>query len=233
MRARRKRVIDAALRLVDQGGLRKLTIRALADEVGAPPMTLYTHFTGKEQLLDHLFEGVLERLLETERRPTWQQDLEGACRHGRGVLLAHPHWHPLLARVTVPPLSLHFYDRLLERMCRDGFAPEAAMHAFYTALSFTLGSVLVERMMSAHHQPPVPVQQLALVRDMVPRMPVGAFPGVAAAAPIFGLWSFDAVFELGIRSLINGLEAKRAGLRAPKTASGVGREDPTPLPRGR
>jgi len=206
----RHSVIDAALRLVDGGGLRRLTMRALADELGAPPMTLYTHFAGKEQLLDHLFEGVIERLLETERRPTWKQDLEGACRHARGVLLAHPHWVPLLARVTMPPPSLHFYDRLLEGMCRDGFAPDAAMHAFSTMLSFTLGEVLVERMMSAHHQPPVPVQQLALVRDMVPKLPAGAFPGVDAALPVFGVWSFDAVFELGLRSLIKGLEASRA-----------------------
>jgi AcrR family transcriptional regulator len=205
----RQRVIDAALRLVDKGGLRQLTIRALADEVGAPPMTLYTHFKGKEELLDHLFEGVIERLLETERRPTWKQDLEGACRHARGVLLAHPHWLPLLARVTVPPPSLHFYDRLLEGMCRDGFAPEAAMHAFSTVLGFTLGAVLFERMMSVQHHPPVPMQQLALVQKMVPKLPAGAFPGVVATAPTFGVWSFDAVFELGIRSLLDGLEAKR------------------------
>jgi AcrR family transcriptional regulator len=215
----RQRVIDAALRLVDKGGLRQLTIRALADEVGAPPMTLYTHFKGKEELLDHLFEGVIERLLDTDRRPTWKQDLEGACRHARGVLLAHPHWLPLLARATVPPPSLHFYDRLLEGMCRDGFAPEAAMHAFSTVLGFTLGAVLFERMMSVQHHPPVPVQQLALVRDMVPKLSASAFPGVMAAAPMFDVWSFDAVFELGIRSLLDGLEAKRptpshAGRRA-------------------
>jgi TetR/AcrR family tetracycline transcriptional repressor len=205
----RHSVIDAALRLVDLGGLRRLTMRALADELGAPPMTLYTHFAGKEQLRDQLFAGVVERLLATERRPTWQQELETACRHARGVLLAHPHWLPLLARVTVPPPSLHFYDRLLQGMCRDGFAPDAAMHAFSTVLSFTLGEVLVERMMSAHHQPPVPVQQLAFLRELVSKLPSGAFPGVDAALPAFGVWSFDAAFDLGLRSLIRGLEANR------------------------
>jgi AcrR family transcriptional regulator len=201
-------VIDAALRLVDKGGLRHLTIRALADEVGTAPMNLYTHFAGREELLDLLFEGVIERMLETQRRSTWKQEIDGACRHARQVLLAHPHWLPLLARVAVPWPSLHFYDRLLEGMCRDGFAPEAAMHAFSTLLSFTLGEVLVEQMMSARHQPPVPVQQHALMRTLMPQLPAGAYPGVVAAAPAFDAWSFDAVFDLGIRSLLDGLEAR-------------------------
>jgi AcrR family transcriptional regulator len=208
----RRSVIDAALRLVDKGGLRHLTMRALADELGTAPMNLYIHFAGREELLDQLLEGVIERMLETQGRSTWKQELEGACRHARDVLLKHPHWLPLLARVNVPPPSLHFYDRLLDGMCRDGFAPEAALHAFSTLLSFTLGEVLVEQMMSARDQPPVPVQQLARVRDLLPKLPAGAYRGVAAAAPAFDAWSFDAVFELGLRTLIDGLEARH---RAP------------------
>jgi AcrR family transcriptional regulator len=215
---RRAAVIDAALHLVDREGMHRLTVRALANELETGAMSLYTHFARKEQLLDLMFERVLERMLDVAPEPTWERDLASACRHGRKVLLAHPHWYPLLTRVSVPPLSLRFYDRLIQRMRDDGFEAEEAMHAFSSVFGYMLGAVLVERLMSAHHQPPVPLQRLSLVRDMLPAMPAGRFPAVAAIAPSFAAWSFDRVFEVGIESLIAGLRSARAqgGGRRPR-----------------
>lgn len=169
-------------------------------------MSLYTHFARKEQLLDLMFDRILEHLLDVPSQATWERDLEGACRHARKVLLVHPHWLPLLTRVSVPPLSLAFYDRLVRGMRKEGFAGETAMHAFSSVLGYTLGAVLVERMMSSHHHPPVPVQRLSLVREMLPRIP-GRYSGLRATARNFDAWSFDSVFALGVHSLVTGLQS--------------------------
>jgi AcrR family transcriptional regulator len=202
----RNAVIDAALALVDRGGLAALTIRKLAVEVGAPPMSLYAHFAGKEQLHDLMFERLVQRLFPAHGGSTWQQEFETAARHARALLLAHPHFIPLLTRTAVPTSSLGFYDRLLRLMAEDGFSSDASIHAFSSAMSFALGSVLTERMMTPRPGEVVPLRRLALLEEALPQLPRGAYPQISSAKAAFARWSFDGVFDLGLRSLIAGVE---------------------------
>jgi AcrR family transcriptional regulator len=209
-------VDDAALTLVDRDGLAALTIRKLATEVHAPPMSLYAHFTSKEQLLDLMFDRVVQRLFPAHGGSTWQREVETAARHARSLLHAHPHWTPLLTRTVVPVSSLGFYDHLLHLMAEDGFSLEAAMHAFSSAMSFALGFVLTERMMTPLHGVVAPVRRFALLKEAIPHLPRGAYPHVVSAKSAFERWTFDGVFDLGLRSLIAGIEASLVPSR-PKT----------------
>ena len=49
-RLTRERVIQAALAVADSGGLGSLTIRSLAKELGAKPMSVYYHVANKAKL---------------------------------------------------------------------------------------------------------------------------------------------------------------------------------------
>lgn len=82
------------------------------------------------------------------------------------------------------------------------------MTAFSSAMSLVLGSVLVERMMGGAH--PVARQRLALIKGMVPEFPAGRYPRVAVASQHFDGWTFDAVFELELHSMLAGLDLLRA-----------------------
>jgi AcrR family transcriptional regulator len=209
-------VLDAALATIDRLGLRGLTMRALADELGVAPMTLYTYFRSKSDLLDLTFEHLLHRLVPAQRHATWQAEFDAVCRGMRRELLAHPHWVALLTRAVVPRPALEIYDRLLDLMAKDGFEPDAAMTAFSAAMSLVLGSVLVERMMGGVH--PIPRQRLALIKGMVSDLPADRYPGVAIASEHFDRWTFDSVFELELRSMLAGLEsgARHRGRGGPR-----------------
>jgi AcrR family transcriptional regulator len=197
-------LLDASLALVDRVGVDHLTVRGLAEELGRPPMTLYFHFDSKRELLDLTFEHLIQRLFVRHRHSTWRAELEAGCRHMRRELLAHPHWVALLTRVTVPPAAVDVYDSLLGLMLRDGFRPEAAMFALSSSLSYALGSVLTERLMSG--TPSVPQQRLRLVRGMLAKMPRGSFPRVERVSPRFERWTFDRLFEVGLHALLDGLD---------------------------
>ena len=80
------------------------------------------------------------------------------------------------------------------------------MLAISSVMSFTLGLVLVERMMTAKEGVVVPIEQLRIVKEMLPDLPRGTYSGIATTAATFDRWSFDRVFEAGIRSLIVGIE---------------------------
>jgi AcrR family transcriptional regulator len=210
-------LLDAALAIADRDGFRGVTIRAIAAELRAPPMSLYAHFASKEALHDLMFERVLQRLLTASGKGSWQEELEAESRHARGVLLQHPHWLPLVARVAVPASSFAPYERLLNLMVKRRLSEQDAMLAVSSVMSFTLGLVLVERMMTARHGVVVPLEQLRRVKAMLPQLPHGAYPKIASVAARFDRWSFDNIFELGLRSLILGIElhGRGRGVRRP------------------
>jgi AcrR family transcriptional regulator len=109
MRTRRQRgstkreaVVSAALAIADQDGLAGLTIRAVADRVGAPTMSLYTHFRNKNELLDLMLMEIAARIYICERHPTWQAEMLALCRRVYHLLSEHPKWIPLLSRPVWP-----------------------------------------------------------------------------------------------------------------------------------
>jgi AcrR family transcriptional regulator len=55
-------LIEAAARIVDEGGPSALTIRRLSAEVGTSTMAIYTHFGGMEELRTEMQKEAFERL---------------------------------------------------------------------------------------------------------------------------------------------------------------------------
>lgn len=203
----RTTVVDAALALADRDGLHAVTIRAVAAAVGVAPMSLYTHFKRKEQLLDLMFERLLDQIFATaENQATWQAGLESGARSARATLQAHPHWIPLTTRSAVPPASLRPFERELKLMRKDGLSTDTAMRAISSAMAFTLGFVLVERFMGSHAAVSAPARHLEVVRTLLPTLERGLFSQITSASSMFARWSFDDVFDAGLRSLIAGIE---------------------------
>ncbi len=201
----RSELLDTALAIVDRSGLDSLTVRGLARELGRPPMSLYVHFTSRKQLVELVFERLVEKLLITHRRGSWRHELEASGRHAHRILRVHPHWIPLLTRVHVPATTVGIYDHLLELLRKDGFSPQVAMFAVSAIISHALGAALVERMLGGPR--PIPRQRLALIKGMAARAPRGTYPAITRAAATFDRWSFDGVFEVGLHALIDGLES--------------------------
>ena len=215
----RRAVVDAALAVADREGLHAVTIRGVAAAVGVAPMSLYTHFEKKEQLFDLMFERLVDEIFASPDGMTWQEGLESGARLARATLLAHPHWITLATRSAVPPSSLRPFERELKLMRKDGLSTDTAMRAISSAMAFTLGFVLVERFMSAHSKTSVPVRHLEAVRALLPTFDRGMFTQITTASALFPRWSFDDVFDAGLRSLITGIEHDGARRRGPPSAA--------------
>lgn len=203
----REAIADAALAIADRDGLDGVTMRAIATEMGATPMALYTYFGDK----DALYEGMRERIFAHASIPaasprTWQAILETIARAVFGVMRDHPNWVPLMARGGAPPPSaLEFFDEIIELMLKDGFALEDTIRAYACAMSFAVGTVLFERMMLGGGD--VVSKRLALLKELLGRTP-DRYANLSSVAAKVDRWSFDDVFDLGIRSLLEGIEAE-------------------------
>src|SRR3954470_20994322 len=139
----RDSVVNAAFEVVDKVGFEALTIRAIAGVVGAPPMSLYTHFANKEELLDLMYVEMARRLYPDSGEPTWQTALTAMARHLRKTLLAHPHWTPLISR-QAPPTPMPSRERLLKLMVEAGMSFDIAVQGMSAALVSSIGLTLVE-----------------------------------------------------------------------------------------
>jgi AcrR family transcriptional regulator len=208
-------VVDAALAVADREGLHQVTIRGVAAEVGVAPMSLYSHFERKEQLLDLMFERVVDLIFAGAEGETWQQALEVGAHAARATLKAHPHWAPLATRSAVPASSLLPFEQELRLMRKDGLSTDTAMRAISSVMAFTLGFVLVERFMGSHSAESVPVRHLEAVRSLLPNVDRKTFAQISSASAMFARWSFDDVFDAGIHSMITGIEHGGARRRQP------------------
>ena len=78
----RDRILDAAIRLADEGGLESVSMRKVGHALGVEAMSLYNHVANKDDLLD----GMVERVIDEFELPD-DGDWEHAVR--RCAISAH------------------------------------------------------------------------------------------------------------------------------------------------
>jgi TetR/AcrR family transcriptional regulator, tetracycline repressor protein len=141
----RSAVLDAALRIVDEQGLERLTMRRLGAELGVDPMTVYHHVPHKAALFDGLIERVFAEIKIPVATGDWQHDLRTIVEEARTTLLAHPHTVILLG--TRPPISepaFALVEAITAILLAGGFSEEQAADGFDCAGRMLIGHTLAE-----------------------------------------------------------------------------------------
>lgn len=140
-------MLRAAIEVADQGGIESLTMRRLAEELGAEAMSLYYHVASKEDLLDGIAQAVVTEINDVVGGldlPAAGANWKGAVRQrilsAREVLLRHP-WAPrvLETRTTTSLAVLLYFDGLLRLMRDGGFSYDLIHHALHALGSRALG----------------------------------------------------------------------------------------------
>lgn len=203
-RLSRRRVLEAALRIVDSEGLNALTMRRLGRELGVEAMSLYRHVPNKDALLDGIVELiVLEIEVPAHVDGDWKEAARQIVRSYRRAAHSHPNAFPL---VTMRPLNtpegLRRLDATFEILRRAGLDEPTAIVAFRTLASYTRGFALEEVTGRAIGAEPLGSDRLD------PRaLPAEEFPRLAELAPRLVAADRDAEFERGVDLILTGLEA--------------------------
>jgi AcrR family transcriptional regulator len=139
-----ERIVEAAVRVADRGGLSALSMRNVAKELGVEAMSLYHHVANKEALLDALVEWTFARIERPEVGEPWRAQMVRRAHSARSVLSAHPWALGLLeSRLPGPSLTAH-HEAVLGCLRADGFSLELAAHAFSVLDAYVDGFVLTE-----------------------------------------------------------------------------------------
>jgi AcrR family transcriptional regulator len=117
-----ERVVDAALRVADVGGIEAVRLRRLAEALDVTPMAIYRHVRNKSHLLDLLGERLLEQVdLAPNQLATWQDRLRRLLASYQAVVAAHPAAPLLLSRPFVSPAVPRATEALLAIFRSAGF----------------------------------------------------------------------------------------------------------------
>src|SRR5579875_1361621 len=134
-------IVAAAVALMREHGLERVTMRRLAQELDTGPASLYVYFADA----DELHAGILDELLgEVDLQPAggdWRERLTGVLLSCTRVLFEHP----ALARsalVTRPsgPHYLNLLETLLALLAEGGVPPDRAAWGVDALLLFAIAT---------------------------------------------------------------------------------------------
>lgn len=200
--------MEAALKLAGDARLEDVSMRALANELRVPVMTIYNYVPSREALyelvVNHVLRPVQIPLPETgswdERMRQLQRDARGAMRRNPGVVFSRYGGGASEA--------VRLADGVLTILSDGGFSPDDAALAFATLYTFMLGQIEADA-----------------IADTMGGRAEATLNGVTGSRNL----SPEEVFEFGFDAVIEGLKAKLVMTR-PRRRSNRPRVDPE-LPR--
>jgi AcrR family transcriptional regulator len=142
----RARIVAAAIRLIDANGLDALTMRALADELGASPMAPYRYYANRQALLGACAEHLLgSSMLEPDHDDDGIAQLRRIVTDFRRLATAHPFLAQVIAqRAPSAPVATVLINRVLAALLAAGLSRQQATHGLHAVSAFVNGYHLIE-----------------------------------------------------------------------------------------
>ena len=214
----RDRVLRAAVKVADEGGVEAITMRRLADELGAEAMSLYYHVARKEDILEGVVDVIAREINDAvgqlhgpSKGAAWKAAARQRILAARQVFLRHP-WAPGLfeRHASTSPAVLRYYDALVGLMRGAGFSYDLAHHALHALGSRALG--FSQELFDPGDEAGGEEAAAALdaVADQFPNL-AGMMTEIAHDDPDSTLgWCDDQTeFEFGLDVILDGLDRMR------------------------
>ena len=205
----RERVLRAAVELADREGLESLTMRRLADELGAGAMSLYHYVPNKEELIDGMIGIVFEEIEPPGLDVDWKTALRRRASSTRAALRRHRWAVGLMeGRAHTEPASVVLHNAVLGCLREAGFSIAETVQAYSVQDAYIYGFALQEKALpfeDAEESAAVAdAQQLEALAAQFPYLAEVVAGHVAKVG-----YDFDEAFEYGLELILEGLERRR------------------------
>jgi AcrR family transcriptional regulator len=205
----RRRILEAALRLVDEEGMGALSMRRLGAELGVNPMSIYHHLPGKDAVISGLVELVFSGMrVRYPDGASWQDRVRAWAETYRGLVRSHPNLVLELvsnaAAVTEAVLLVN--EPLYEALDESGLPPAEVVVGADSVGDFIHGFAIAEGAQPLGH----PFDR----RELLERLETGVADVLPTMSRVFraltadeARYDFDRGFDAGLGILLKGIEA--------------------------
>jgi AcrR family transcriptional regulator len=200
----RERIEEAALALIERGGLEDFSTRRLAAELGCEAMSIYHYYPGKAHLLDAVFDRVVGGLPADDPGLPWRVRIETLVFAYRAMAHRYPRFFPFVAlHRHNTRVGLAWLERMLGVFRDAGLDTETAARFFRIVGYYVIGAALDETAGYAKgHSAAEPVPDSEVE---------ASFPEVTAVNRYFRAAEHEATFRLGLAALLDRIEAAAEG----------------------
>jgi AcrR family transcriptional regulator len=216
----RERVLQTAVELAARDGIESLTMRKLAEELGAGAMSLYHYVPNKEDLLDGMVDIVFGEIELPSTDDDWRAALRRRAIATREVLNRHRWAVGLMeSRATPGPASFRLHDAVLGCLREGGFSIELTIQAYSVMDAYIYGFALQEKSLpfdDAEGGAEVAQEQVRQFAEQADEQQSAAladeFPYLAevVAGHVAKVgYDFTAAFEFGLDLILDALEQRR------------------------
>lgn len=205
------RIVEAAVRVADRGGLHTVSMRSVAKEAGVEAMSLYHHVSNKQAVLDELAGWAFEQI-PLPGDGDWRVEMVARARASREVLGAHPWALGLLESRSDPSVAvLAHHNATLGALRGGGFSVLLASHAYSLLDAYIFGFVLTEQNL--------PFEEGQNAEDFSVALDLSSdeYPHLTELMEeriIGGSYDFADEFEVGLEMILDQLAARLATERA-------------------
>lgn len=199
----RDEIVHTAVGVADRGGFDGLSMRALAQEIGSAPMSLYRHVANKEDLLDAMVDVVFSEMYVPAIKQDWKRELRKRGISARTALKNHP-WAVGLMESRLHPgqASAVHHNATMGCLREAGFPFREAVHAYNLLDAYTYGFALQEQTIPFE----TPEQSGEMAATTVGQRG-DEFPYLAEVVMELGKRGYDYAeeFEFGLDFILDGL----------------------------
>lgn len=214
VRLNRERVLRTAIQLADAGGIERLTMRKLGEDLGVEAMSLYNHVSNKEDLLNGMIDAVFGEIELPSHSDDWKTAMRKRSVSLRDMLSRHPWANGLMDSGTNPgPATLRHHNRVLGTFRNGGFSLAMTAHAFAALDSFVYGFAKQEKGLPFDSGE----QAAAMAQIMLANLPVEEYPylfELMAQHVLQPGYDYANEFTFGLDLVLDGLERARDSEKA-------------------
>jgi len=201
----RDAIVTATLRVIDEGGVGGVSMRAVGRVLGVDAKSLYNHVEGKDGLLDAVAEHLLEAIALPARTGDLRTDLRSIAYAFREPALAHPEAASLvLTRQLSSLAALEPVEAVLAVLRDAGCSAEEAVHLLRVLVATLIGALLRE-VSAGPTFGTIDVAGIAQRRAVLER---SGLPSIAAAAPHLAQFDGAAEYEFAVELALDALAAR-------------------------
>ena len=205
------RIVAAAIYVADAEGLASLSMRRVAAELGAAPMSLYRHVADKDDLVLQMMDAVFGASALPEPPDGWRPRLEVAGRTLWAMFRAHP-WLASALSLTRPqvlPAALPYTEWVLTALDGLGLDLDTMFTAYLTLINYVRGTA-VNLEAEAEAEAATGLNSEEWLQTQEARfwstLPPGGYPMFEQLISKEYDFSLDHIFEFGLQRLLDGLD---------------------------
>lgn len=205
------RILEAALLLLNEIGLKELSMRKIAEKLQVKTASLYYHVKDKEELMQLLTDRISSRMVWPETTLSWQEQIYQWAEQFRKVLISHRDAVELFNLTIAKGYErLTQIEKLYQLLVSAGFSDPYVPWIASMLKNYVQGFVAEEAQLNArsrnHHSS---YQDMSEQYDLFYRqLPKERFPNMIRLASYTTNTNWENEFHFGLSVLIDGFSTR-------------------------